>query len=94
MSPNSHDMLDDMAFNRELEEMGDDLPKLVKFMAWRQFEMTKQLETVTQLCPVHGKRIRALENRTKKEIGATGGVSALIGAGIAAAVDYFVRRGS
>ena len=90
--PNGKELLNDMDFNKKLDEMGDDLPSLVKFMAWRQYDMTKQLAEVTSLCPVQNKRIQKLETRGKKEVGASGGVGAVIGVAIATLIEFFLRR--
>jgi len=82
--PNGN-ILSDMDFEQHLSEMGDNQLELIKFVARQQYQMSKR-------CPVHDKQIRALQNRTKKEIGASGGVGAFIGVIIAGVADYFLRR--
>lgn len=78
-------MLSNMEFEQRLNEMGDNQTELIKFVARQQYEMSK-------LCPVHTIKIKALETRSKKEIGASGGIGAVIGVAIAGVVDYFLRR--
>ena len=82
---NGHEMLDKMEFERELEKMGDDPVKLIKFTAWRVYEISK-------LCPAHLERIQSLERRGKKEMGGIGGLGAVIGAAIVGVIDYLMRR--
>ena len=79
-------ILDNMDFEHRLEEMGDNQIELLKFVARQQFAMS-------QLCPIHDKRIKKLENRGKREIGATSGISAILGAVIVAVIDFLFRRG-
>lgn len=78
-------MLSDMEFESRLNELGDNQTELIKFIARQQYQMSK-------LCPIHDKKIKALQNRTKREMGATGGIGAFIGVSIAAVIDYFMRR--
>lgn len=78
-------MLSDMEFEQRLTEMGDNQTELIKFVARQQFEMSK-------LCPIHDRDIKKLQNRNRKEIGATGGIGALFGASLAAILDYLMRR--
>ena len=78
-------ILSDMDFEQHLQEMGDDQLALLKFVARQQYSMSL-------LCPLHDKRLKNLENRTKKEIGVTGGISAIVGGAIIAAINYFTSR--
>ena len=78
-------LLDELEFERRLNEFGDDQVSLLKFLARQQYQTSK-------LCPIHDKEIKALQNRTRKELGATGGIGAVFGAAIATAFDYFLRR--
>ena len=78
-------MLSDMDFEQKLNEQGDNQAELLKFVARNQYQMSK-------LCPIHSKKIEKLENRTKKELGATGGIGAIIGVAIASVIDYFMRK--
>lgn len=77
--------LSDMEFERRLNDMGDDQLALIKFVAHQQFEMSK-------LCPVHGKRIDKLESRSRKELGAIGGATTILGGCIVGVIDFFMRR--
>ena len=82
---NGKNFLNEMEFEQRLEEMGADQLALLKFIARNQYEMSK-------LCPIHDRDIKHLQNRSKKEIGASGGIGAIIGAALATAIDYFMRR--
>jgi len=82
---NPTNMLSDMEFEEKLKDMGDDQTELLKFVARNQYQSLK-------LCPIHEKAIKALQNRTKKELGATGGIGAILGVAIATALDYLLRR--
>lgn len=77
--------LSDMEFEQRLTDMGDNQLELIRFVARQQYQMSK-------LCPVHSKKIKDLENRTKKEIGTTGGIGAILGVAIASVIDYLLRR--
>ena len=78
-------MLSDMDFEHRLNEMGDNQTELIKFIARQQFQMSK-------LCPIHEKQIKAIQHRTKKEIGASGGIGAVLGVVIATVIDFLLRR--
>ncbi len=86
MAPDNN-MLDDLEFENRITELGDDQAKLIKFVAWQQYSSSKVMAD-------HGKRIKSLENKNKKTMGAVGGISAVIASIIVATVDYFLRRGS
>ena len=81
----ANNMLTDMEFEQRLVEMGDNQPALIRFIARNQYQMSK-------LCPIHAKKIKSLENKTTKELGIFGGLGALLGATVAGAIDYFLRR--
>ena len=85
--PDEIDMLEDAAFENEMTEMGEDQPRLLRFIATQQHKTSKVLVN-------HGKRIKRLENTNKKVIGGIGGVGALIATGIMAALDYILKRGA
>ena len=51
--PEEIDMLEDAEFENQINEMGDDQPALIKFVARQQFATSKVLVS-------HGKRIRSL----------------------------------
>ena len=78
-------VLSDMDFEKHLNEMGDNQPELIRFIARQQWQMSK-------LCPVHDKAIKNLQNRNRKEMGAIGSLGAILGAAFAGIIDYFVRR--
>lgn len=79
------DMLSAINFEEHLKEMGDNQLELLKFVARQQFAMSR-------LCPTHSKRIEQLEHRTRREIGATGGIGAAIALAITYALDYLFRH--
>ncbi len=78
--PEEIDMLEDAEFENQINEMGDDQPALIKFVARQQFATSKVLVS-------HGKRIRSVEKQNKKMFGAVG----LVSAAIVATIDYFIR---
>lgn len=83
---NGREMLNDLEFENHIQELGDDLPKLVKFVARQQFEMSKEL-------PAIERRVKDLEGRNNRFFGAVGGISGLLGAAFVKAIDYFITRG-
>ena len=84
---NNIDMLEDAEFENQISAMGDDQPALIKFVARQQFSTSKVLVS-------HGRRIKKLENKNKKVMGAVGGLSAFFATAITATLDYFLRRPS
>ncbi len=82
-----NEMLEDLEFENQITAMGDNQTELIKFVARQQYSSGK---TVASL----GKRVKSLENKNKKTMGAVGGVSAVVAGIIVAAVDYFLKRGS
>ena len=80
------DMLEDAEFENQITEMGDDQPRLLRFVATQQFKTGKVLID-------HGKRIKRLEKQNKKVMGAVGGASAILATAITATIDYFLKRG-
>ncbi len=78
-----NDMLSDLEFENEMNALGDDQLGLIKFVARQQYDAGKVIAE-------HGKRIRRLEKQNKKAFGFVG----LISAGIVAALNYFLGRGS
>lgn len=85
MTNGGKNMLSEMEFEQRLNEMGDDQISLLKFLARQQYQMS-------QLCPIHSRQIKAIQNRDKKFFGAIGGISGVIGATIAGVVNYLMRR--
>ena len=77
------DSLDDIEFENQIQHLhGDDLGM---FNARQGYKVLKLTEG-------HEKRIASLESHDRKVFGFIGGGAGLIGAAIAAAVDYFVRK--
>ena len=81
------DMLTDMDFEQKLNDLGNDEPELIRFIARQQFSSSKVLLS-------HGKRIKKLENRNKKTIGIVGAAGVILATIVTATIDYFLRRGS
>lgn len=79
------DMLDDLEFENQINALGDDQPALIKFVARQQFDSSKILVD-------HGKRIKSLESKNKKLMGAVGGTGAIIATAVTAAIDYVLKR--
>ncbi len=84
---NGDDMLKDAEFENQMDKMGDDPIKLIKFTA-------RQVHTISKVCPVHTKDIADLKKRKKREIGLSGGGGAAIGAFVMGIIEYILRRGS
>ena len=84
--PDNNGMLDDLEFENQINELGDDQPALIKFVARQQFSTSKVLID-------HGRRIKSLEGKNKKMMGAVGGASAFVATVITATIDYFLKRG-
>lgn len=82
--PDGKEILNDIEFNRQIKGMGD--RQLIEFIAAQTYE-------TCQRCPKHDKRIASLEDQNKKAFGVTGGIAGLIGAGIVAALNYFINKG-
>ena len=83
--PDEDGMLGDMEFEDRLNDLGENQPNLIRFIARQQFATGKVLVT-------HGKKIKALEKQNRKLFGIIGGGSALVATAITAALDYFLRR--
>ncbi len=81
------DMLNDMDFEQKLNDLGNDQPELIRFIAHQQFSTGKVLID-------HGKRLKSLEHKNKKLFGFVGGIGALIATFIMGIADYFLRRGA
>ena len=81
-----HDMLDDLEFENQISELGDNQPELIKFVARQQFSTSKVLVS-------HDKRIKSLENKNKKLFGFVGATGAILATAVTATIDYLLRRG-
>ena len=77
--------LDDVNFENQITELGDNQLELIKFVARQQYSASKVLVS-------HDKRLNKLEARDRKAFGISGGIGGLIGAGIAGFIDYLLRR--
>jgi len=80
-----HDMLNDMEFEERLNELGENQPALIRFLAHQQFSTSKVLLK-------HDKRIGRIEKQNKKIFGLAGGAGAILGTAITATIDYLLRR--
>ena len=83
MTPNGGYILNDLEFAQKIHQMSD--RELLEFTA-------KETYNVTILAHSNHSRIEKLESRTRKELGATGGIGAVFGVAIASVIDYFLRR--
>lgn len=81
-------MADDILGDLEFEQLitGMDDRGLLEFVARQQHAMSK-------ICPDHDTRLKRVEGRRKKSLGASGGIGAVVGAAIVGVIDYFARRG-
>lgn len=80
---NGTDINSDLEFEQHIAELSD--RGLIEFVARQQRDMSK-------VCPAHDRRLKKVESRTKKELGVSGGLGALITAVILGVIEYF-RRG-
>ncbi len=81
------DMLEDAEFENQMTEMGEDQPRLLRFIATQQFTTSKVLVD-------HGRRIKKLEGRNNKIMGIIGGAGAVIATTFIETLNYFMRRPS
>ena len=82
----ANEFLNDMDFEQKLNDLGNDEPELIRFIARQQFSSSKVLID-------HGKRIKSLEGKNKKMMGAVGGAGAILATAVTTILDYFLRRG-
>ena len=78
-------MLNDLEFENQLNDMGDDQPELIKFVARQQF-------TSSKLLAVHDKKISDLENGDRKTSSIAGGISGTISSIIIGVISYFTNK--
>ncbi len=71
------DILSDLDFEQKIAELDD--RGLIEFVARQQHDMAR--------------RLRKVEGRGRKAMGAFGAVGALAGAAVVGALDYVLRRG-
>ena len=82
------DMLEDAEFENQLTALGDDQLALTKFVARQQFATAKIMVS-------HGKRLKSLERKNRRLLGAIGVAGAIIATAVTATIDYFIfRRGA
>ena len=81
---NGKKILNELEFEQHIAKLDD--RGLIEFVARQQYDMSI-------ICPIHADKIKKLETRRKKELGASGGFGAFIGAAIVGVLDYFIRRG-
>ena len=77
------EMLGNLDFEKRIKEMDD--RSLLEFTA-------RQTYDVCQLVSKHDRRLRVVENRDRKFMGTIGGIGGAIGAGIVAAINYFIGK--
>ena len=82
---NNRSMLSDLEFENQLNDMGDNQPELIKFVARQQFAGSK-------LLAVHDKKIFDLENGDRKASGIVGGISGTISSIIIGIISYFSNK--
>ena len=81
--PNGRYFLNDMELEQAIKQMDD--RQLLEFTA-------RQTYDVSNLAANHEKRINRLESRRRKELSATSGIGAILGAAIYTAIDFLLRR--
>ena len=70
-----NNMLGDLEFENQINELGDNQTELIKFVARQQFSTSKTMVS-------HGKRIKSLESKNKKMFGFVGGAGAILATAI------------
>jgi len=81
---NGKKILNELEFEQHISKLDD--RGLIEFVARQQYDMSI-------LCPIHSDKIKKLESRSRKQIGASGGAGAVSGGLVMGAIDYFLRRG-
>ena len=81
---NGQQILNELEFEQHIAKLKS--RELIEFIARQQYDMAR-------VCPAHDKRIKGLEVRRRKELGASSGAGAIIGGLVMGAIDYFLRRG-
>ncbi len=76
-------ILDDLDFERQIGELSD--RGLSEFTARQVFESRKDIHSNT-------KRIKSLENKSKKIFAITGGAGTFFGGAIVALINYFTNK--
>ncbi len=78
----NNQILNEMEFEKRITEMSD--RSLMEFTARQVYEVVLSNDR-------HEKRITTLENRDRKFFGTIGGLGGVIGAGIVAAINHFLK---
>ena len=78
-------MLNDMEFEGELNRMGGDQLELIKFVA-------RQQHAANNRSVDHEARLKIVENRSKKMLGAIGSAGVFLGGLIVAIMEFAIRR--
>ena len=79
----TNEMLEDMEFEKHLTDLDD--RGLMEFTARQVYDVNKTVSG-------HGKRLRTLENRDRKQFGISGGIGGIIASAIYALI-YFLKGG-
>ena len=85
--PDSDGMLGDMEFETKLNDLGENQPELIRFIARQQF-------TTGKVMIAHGKRIKKLESQNKRAMGIIGGIGAVIATAFIQTLNYLLGRQS
>ena len=78
----SNGMLNDLEFENQLRDLGDDQLSLIKFVARQTF-------TSSKLLVIHDTRIASLESGDRKVSSIVGGISGTITSVIIGIINYF-----
>ena len=81
---NGKKILNELEFEQHIANLSD--RGLIEFVSRQQYDMSL-------ICPVHSKEIEKLKSRTRKEIGASGGIGVFVGGIVMGIIDHFMRRG-
>jgi len=73
----------DLEFEAHIKKLND--RGLIEFVARQQYDMAK-------ICPIHDKRLKAVEGKSKKALASSGGIGVIIGGIIIAIVEYFSKK--
>ena len=75
-------------------ELNEQLEFEERIRRWSEPEqfIARQVYKMASACPAHDRRIKALEDNTKKSAGITGGISGTITGTIVGIISYFTGR--
>ena len=77
---NGKEIINELDFTQRIEAMPD--RKLLEFVAGKVYETSLR-------CPIHNKRINALEKRDTKMFGVSGAIGGIISGFVVGLVSYF-----